>query len=148
MWLKYIYSVLPTGIQICFIRSPWSHTHYTVRFNVSNDSVRIRVRIDPPHPLVCRKRRLNGAVLRMRPEKTEVPCHSRCGTIKIPPCSKALSAEHTPKFCSPSLVMVTTLYHRLIHSRVWERNERQLCKGDWMVTSPYKWKILERDVKP
>jgi hypothetical protein len=26
--------------------------------------------------------------------KTEVPCHSRCGTIKIPPCSKALSAEH------------------------------------------------------
>jgi hypothetical protein len=31
--------------------------------------VRIRVRIDPPHPLVCRKRRLNGAVLRMRPEK-------------------------------------------------------------------------------
>jgi hypothetical protein len=31
--------------------------------------VKIRVRIDPPHPLVCRKRRLNGAVLRMRPEK-------------------------------------------------------------------------------
>jgi hypothetical protein len=31
--------------------------------------VRIRVRIDSPHPLVCRKRRLNGAVLRMRPEK-------------------------------------------------------------------------------
>jgi hypothetical protein len=32
--------------------------------------VRIRVRIDPPHPLVCRKRRLNGAVLLMRPEKS------------------------------------------------------------------------------
>jgi hypothetical protein len=31
--------------------------------------VRIRVRINPPHPLVCRKRRLNGAVLRMRPQK-------------------------------------------------------------------------------
>jgi hypothetical protein len=31
--------------------------------------VRIQVRIDPPHPLVCRKRRLNGAVLWMRPEK-------------------------------------------------------------------------------
>jgi hypothetical protein len=29
----------------------------------------ILIRIDPPHPLVCRKRRLNGAVLRMRPEK-------------------------------------------------------------------------------
>jgi hypothetical protein len=25
--------------------------------------------------------------------KTEVQCHSRSGTIKIPPCSKALSAE-------------------------------------------------------
>jgi hypothetical protein len=31
--------------------------------------VRIRVRIDPQHPLTCRKRRLNGAVLRMIPEK-------------------------------------------------------------------------------
>jgi hypothetical protein len=31
--------------------------------------VRIRVWKGPPHPLVCRKRRLNGAVLRMRPEK-------------------------------------------------------------------------------
>jgi hypothetical protein len=37
-------------------------------FNFSN-TVRIRVRIDPLHPLVCRKGRLNGAVLRMRPEK-------------------------------------------------------------------------------
>jgi hypothetical protein len=33
--------------------------------------VRIRVRIGPLHPLVCRKRRLNGAVLRMRPEKPD-----------------------------------------------------------------------------
>jgi hypothetical protein len=32
----------------------------------------------------------------MRPEKTEVPCHSRCGTVKTPSCSKALSAEHRP----------------------------------------------------
>jgi hypothetical protein len=30
--------------------------------------VRIRVRIGPPHPHACRKRRLNGAVLWMRPE--------------------------------------------------------------------------------
>jgi hypothetical protein len=35
--------------------------------------VRIRVRIDPPHSLVCRKKRLNGAVLRMRPGKPK-PC--------------------------------------------------------------------------
>jgi hypothetical protein len=32
--------------------------------------------------------------------KTEVPCPSRCGTIKIPPYSKALSAEHRPKFAA------------------------------------------------
>jgi hypothetical protein len=42
--------------------------------------------------------------------KTEVPCHSRCGTIKIPPCLKALSAEHRPKFCSPSPAMVKSPY--------------------------------------
>jgi hypothetical protein len=30
---------------------------------------RPREGIDPPHPLVCLKRQLNGAVLRMRPEK-------------------------------------------------------------------------------
>ena len=53
-------------------------------------------------------------------KKTEVPCHSRCGTIKIPPCSKSLSTEHRPKFCSLSPAMVT---------------------------SPYKWNILDRDVK-
>jgi hypothetical protein len=38
-------------------------------------------------------------------------CHSRCGAIKIPPCSKALNAEHRSKlyrskFCSPSPAMV------------------------------------------
>jgi hypothetical protein len=43
--------------------------------------------------------------------KTEAPCHSMCGTIKIPPCSKALSAEHRPKLCSPSPVMVTSPYY-------------------------------------
>jgi hypothetical protein len=31
--------------------------------------VRIWIRTDPPHPLVCHRRRLNGAVLLMRPEK-------------------------------------------------------------------------------
>jgi hypothetical protein len=52
--------------------------------------------------------------------KTKTPCHSRCGTIKIPSCSKSLSAEHRPKFCSPSPAMVT---------------------------SPHMWKNFARDVK-
>jgi hypothetical protein len=41
---------------------------------------------------------LNVSILQFGPSdetgKTVVPCHSSCGTIKIPPCSKALSAEH------------------------------------------------------
>jgi hypothetical protein len=37
-----------------------------------------------------------GAVLRMKPEKLG-PCYSRCGTIKIPPCSMAPSAKHILK---------------------------------------------------
>ena len=76
----------------------------------SQGPMRILVRIDPPHPLVCRKRRLNRAAPRMRLEKNEALCCSRCGTIKIPPCSKAPSAEHRPKFCSSSLAMVTSPY--------------------------------------
>jgi hypothetical protein len=53
-------------------------------------------------------------------KEIEDPCHTSCGTIKIPTCSKVLSAEHRSKVCSPSPAMVT---------------------------SPFKSKILERDVK-
>jgi hypothetical protein len=38
-------------------------------YNLQARPMRIWVRIDSPHFLVCCKRRLNGAVLRMRPEK-------------------------------------------------------------------------------
>jgi hypothetical protein len=31
--------------------------------------IQVRVHVGPPHPLVCRKRRLNGTVLRMRAKK-------------------------------------------------------------------------------
>jgi hypothetical protein len=81
--------------------------------------VRIRVRIGPLHPLVCCKKWLNGAVLRMRPKKEDL-FYSRCGTIKIPSCLKAVSAKQRPEFCSSSPAMVT---------------------------SPYKWNILQRDAK-
>jgi hypothetical protein len=89
-------------------------------------SMRILVRIGPLHSLASSK---SDTILWGSPldetRKTEVPCHSRCDTIKISPCSKALSAEHRPKFYSLSPVMVMT------------------------VTSPYKLKILrlECDVK-
>jgi hypothetical protein len=37
-------------------------------------------------------------------------CQSRCDTIKIPPTSKALNAEHRPKFYSPISAVVTSPY--------------------------------------
>jgi hypothetical protein len=68
--------------------------------DVRGDGMTIRVRIDSPHPLLCRKWRLNVAVLETR--NTEAPCHSRCGTIRVSPLSTTLSAEHRPIFRSPS----------------------------------------------
>jgi hypothetical protein len=35
-------------------------------------------------PLVCRKRRLNGVILRMRPQKNKALRHIKYGTIKFP----------------------------------------------------------------
>jgi hypothetical protein len=54
--------LLPFAMQclyICYPAYKWSFSF----------PVRIRVKINPPHPLVCRMRRLNGAVLRIRPKK-------------------------------------------------------------------------------
>jgi hypothetical protein len=81
-----------------------------ITFLSSRAPLRIQVRIGPPHPHACHMRRLNGGGPSDETVKTEVLCHSRCGTIKIPPCSKALSAEHRPKFCSPTPAMVTSPY--------------------------------------
>jgi hypothetical protein len=61
-----------------------------------------------PYPRTIQKTEWGGPSDETR--KTEVPCHSRCGTIKIPSCSKTLSAEHRPKFCSPSPAMVASPY--------------------------------------
>jgi hypothetical protein len=60
---------------------------------VKDCKMRIRVKIGPQNLLVCRKRQPNGVVFRRRP-KTDAPCHSMCCTIKIPPCSNDLSAQH------------------------------------------------------
>jgi hypothetical protein len=64
--------------------------------------MRMRVIIGLPYTLVYLKRRLKET------GKTEVLYHSRCGTIKIPLCSKALRVEYRPKFFSPSPAMVTS----------------------------------------
>jgi hypothetical protein len=65
---------------LTYIRPSCLDLHESLRFYIISQCsfvisqcsfrpVRIRVRIDPPHPLVCHRRRLNGAVLRMRSEK-------------------------------------------------------------------------------
>jgi hypothetical protein len=60
----------------------------------------IRVRTDPPHPLVCRKRQQNGAVLRMR-RKKHFPVSQEVWHGKDP--SLLRGPERTPKLCSPSV---------------------------------------------
>ena len=49
-------------------------------------------------PLPYGKSQLNGVLL-MEMFKTDALCHSRCGTIKIPPCSKVVNDKR--KFCIP-----------------------------------------------
>jgi hypothetical protein len=92
---------------------PYSTTQYLlIDKSMFSDSycrghVKIQERVDSLHPIACcKKRQQNGAGLQMRPEKPRPRmCHSRCSTIKIPPCLKAPSAENRPKFCSSLLVM-------------------------------------------
>ena len=57
------------GILLMKVQTLWfylGHQYTDINYLIS---VRTRARIGPPPPFVCRKRRLNGAVLRMRPEK-------------------------------------------------------------------------------
>jgi hypothetical protein len=54
---------------VCFVCYIYLHFPFTSFEFVPE---RIWVRIDPPHPLVCRKRRLNGAVFRMEKPRSRV----------------------------------------------------------------------------
>ena len=46
---------------------------------------------------ICHQRRLNEEVLRTSETVwSEVPCHVRCGTIKIPPGPRIISTEQRP----------------------------------------------------
>jgi hypothetical protein len=69
--------------------------------------MRIQVRIGPQHPLVSQSHESSPFD---ETKKTKALFYSRCGMIKIPPCSKALSAEQRPKFFGPSPAIVTSPY--------------------------------------
>jgi hypothetical protein len=70
-----------------------------------------------------------GASLSDKTVKTEVLCRSRCGTIKIPPCSKALSAEHRAKFAALSPVMVTAARYLKNCSRGYKQTNETFPKS-------------------
>jgi hypothetical protein len=72
--------------------------------------MRIRVRIDPPYPPVCLKRRLNGGGLSDETGKNKGPVSQQVWHDRDPSSSKALSAEHRPKFYSTSPAMMTSPY--------------------------------------
>ena len=59
--------------------------------------MRTRARMDPLHPFLVVPGDKTGTSVRMRPRKTEIPGHSRCGTINIPPCSKSVRARYRHK---------------------------------------------------
>jgi hypothetical protein len=75
--------------------------------------------------------------------KTEALYHSRCGTIKIPPCSKALSAEHShrTKFYSPSPAMVMSWY-KWKHKSVNNQSIKQISVAEPLVCTSAGWTLL------
>jgi hypothetical protein len=85
---------------------------YTVLSCIINFKVeRIRVRINPPHPLVHRKRQLKRVVFRMRLEKPS-PCLAVWQMLRHDTDPSLLNgSEHRPKFCCPSMVMVMSPWH-------------------------------------
>jgi hypothetical protein len=85
--------------------------------------VRTRFRIDLAHPLVCRRKRQNGA------GETEAPCHSRCDTIKIPPCSKALRS-----------FLVFSLF--CVSSKLWNLSASQGAKTSKLLKTKLSFHVL------
>jgi hypothetical protein len=59
------------------------------------------------------------------------PCHNRCGTIKIPPCSEALSAVHRPKFCRTTFTSNGGV-------SIWVKDSWVCCKA----VNYYYWLII------
>jgi hypothetical protein len=78
------------------------------------------------HPLVCRKRPKNFSD---ETGKTEVLCHSRCGTTKISPCSNALGAEHRPD-PSPAVSGDVSIQVKILEQDV---NSKSIKQSFWFI---------------
>ena len=77
-------------------------------------------------PLACQRKHIIWGGLLYETPKTEALCHSRYGTIKIPPCSKVVCDEHGPKFWRHSTAMVTSPIKRNILE--WDIKQQQTNK--------------------
>jgi hypothetical protein len=79
-------------LEDAFLLQPVCHTVREISIRTLR-LMRIQVRIGPPHPLAIKWGGSSDET-----GKTEAPCHSRCGTIKIPLCSKARKVTLGLKF--------------------------------------------------
>ena len=61
-------------------------------------------------PFGCRKTWQNGLIFQMRPQ-SDIPCHSRCRTIKDPPHPKGNKCRATVEAPEYSLVKISDWYH-------------------------------------
>ena len=59
-------------------------------------------------PLACSTEQINVAIILTETTKTEAPCLTLCGTIKIRPSLKAVGAEDRPKCSRPLPVTMTS----------------------------------------
>ena len=59
-------------------------------------------------PLACSTMQMNVAIILTETTKTEAPCLTLCGTIKIRPSLKAVGAEDRPKCSRPLPFTVTS----------------------------------------
>jgi hypothetical protein len=87
---------------------------YSIHFRVVREQgpMRIRVGISPQHPLSCRKRRLNGAVLVLpiRPEKLRSVSQQVWHNFKDPYLPEVPERQASrSKICKPSSAMVTSI---------------------------------------
>jgi hypothetical protein len=81
---------------------------YWLVTSLSRILVKIQVRISSQHPLACNEATRWGSSSD-ETRKNRDPVSQQVWHGKDP-CSKTLSAEHGPKFCSPSPAMMTSSY--------------------------------------
>ena len=110
---KRLFELLTSILQESNLTNVLLFTLFCIISLLSSQQSQVWVRIGPQYPfhLVIYRNQIGPLDETAKPE---VLCHCRCCTIKIPPRSKAISAEQRPTFCIFSPTMVTSPYERNI----------------------------------